>query len=127
MTGRDRDATLEALQGVQRAHPQPMCEEGAMPEYEVLEEYVHAARSDIDQGNPVVVEVRDNDTFERLVVRALIVPPGQDAAGADRLLLRNLAENVSADDWAIRIVERLDPESVDIRPVSDYRKQGGEG
>ena len=98
-----------------------------MPEYEVLEEYVHAARSDIDQGNPVVVEVRDNDTFERLVVRALIVPPGKDAAGADRLLLRNLAENVSADGWAIKIVETLDPESVDIRPVSDYRKQGGEG
>ena len=98
-----------------------------MPEYEVLEEYVHAVRSDIDQSNPVVVEVRDNDTFERLVVRALIVPPGQDMAGSDRLLLRNLAENVSADDWGIKIVEQLDPESVEIRPQSDFRKQGGEG
>jgi len=98
-----------------------------MPEYEVLEEYVHAVRSDIDQGNPVVVEVRDNDTFERLVVRALILPPGKETAGSDRLLLRNLAENVAADNWAIKIVEKLDPESVEIRPQSDYRKQGGEG
>lgn len=98
-----------------------------MPEYEILEEYVEAARSDIDQGNPVVVEVRDNDTFERLVVRAVLVPPGKDASGAHPLVLRNLAENVSASDWSIRIVEELDPFAVEIRPVSDYRKQGGEG
>lgn len=98
-----------------------------MPEYEILEEYVEAARSDIDQGNPVVVEVRDNDTFERLVVKAVLTPPGRDAAGAQPLVLRNLAENVSAVGWSIRILEELDPFAVEIRPVSDYRKQGGEG
>lgn len=97
-----------------------------MPEYEILEEYVEAARTDIDQGNPVVVEVRDNDTFERLVVRAVLSPPGKGGSG-EPLVLRNLAENVSASDWTIEIVEELDPFAVEIRPVSDYRKQGGEG
>ena len=98
-----------------------------MPEYEILEEYVEAARNDIDQGNPVVVEVRDNDTFERLVVKAVLTPPGAAGNGGEPLILRNLAENVSATGWTIRIVEELDPFSVEIRPVSDYRKQGGEG
>ncbi|MEZ5098665.1 MAG: hypothetical protein R3C15_02430 [Thermoleophilia bacterium] len=97
-----------------------------MAEYEILEEYVEALRPEIDAGNAVTVEVRDNDTFERLVVRALLQPGGADAQG-DRLVLRNLAENVSADDWTIRILETLDPESVEIRPVSAFRRHGGEG
>lgn len=97
-----------------------------MPDYEILEEYVEAARADIDQGSPVVVEVRDLDTFERLVVKAVLVPPGKPGDG-EPLVLRNLAENISASDWKIDIKEELDPFAVEIRPVSDYRKQGGEG
>jgi hypothetical protein len=98
-----------------------------MRTYEVLEEYIEELRPDIDQGQPVTVEVRNVDTFERLVVQAQIEPPGATSEGLDRLILRNLAENVSSDEWAIRILEELDPESVDIRPVSDFRKAGGEG
>ena len=98
-----------------------------MARYEVLEEYVDAARADIDQGNPVEVEVRNVDTFERLVVRAQINPPGRAAAEDDRLVLRNLAENVSSDDWSIRILEELDPEAVAIRPVSDFRRSAPDG
>ncbi len=98
-----------------------------MAVYEVLEEYVHGQRAEIDLGNPVIVEVRDRDTFERQVVKAKIAPPGTDLEGSDQLILRDLAENVSADDWKIAILEELDPESVDIKPVSDFRKDAGSG
>lgn len=98
-----------------------------MAVYEILEEYVHGQRGDIDQGKPITVEVRDLDTFERLVVKAQIAPPGADLEGGEKLILRDLAENVSADDWKIVVLEELDPESVDIKPVSDFRRDAGGG
>lgn len=94
--------------------------------FEVLEEYVHAKKSEIDAGKPVVVEVRDTDTFERLVVSAVIAPPERELAGSDRLVLRDLAENVAADGWKIRVLQEVDPESVEIHPESAFRK-GGRG
>ena len=101
--------------------------EGGMAGYEILEEYVHGQRADIDQGKAVTVEVRDRDTFERLVVRAKIAPPGTGLEGGEQLVLRDLAENVAADDWKIVVLEELDPESVEIKPVSDFRKDAGGG
>lgn len=98
-----------------------------MAVYEILEEYVHAKKNDIDQGKPVIVEVRDTDTFERLLVKAEIAPPGATLEGGDQLVLRDLAENVAADDWSIKVLEELDPEAVDIRPESDFRKNSTEG
>jgi len=102
-------------------------EEAVMAVFEILEEYVHAKKNDIEQGKPVVVEIRDTDTFERLIVKAEIGPPGQTLEGGDQLVLRDLAENVAADDWSIKVLEELDPEAVDIRPESDFRKNAGEG
>ena len=98
-----------------------------MTVFEVLEEYVHAQKSAIDQGQAVVIEVRDTDTFERLVVRAEVGPPERPVEGGDALILRDLAENISAGDWTIRVIEELDPESVDIRPQSDFRKHVPDG
>ena len=98
-----------------------------MTTYEILEEYVHSQRAAIDQGNPVVVEIRDIDTFERLTVRARIFPPNSGEEGTDTLVLRDLAENVSANDWGISILEEVDPETADITPQSDYRKSAPDG
>jgi hypothetical protein len=95
--------------------------------FEVLEEYIHAQRADIDQGKAVVLEVRNTDTFERLVVRALVAPPGQNIEGSEQLHLMNLAENVASDEWRIKVLEELDPEAVEIKPVSDFRKSAPDG
>jgi hypothetical protein len=95
--------------------------------FEVLEEYILSQQSEIDHGQPVVLEVRNTETFERLVVRAVVAPPGRVLEGGAPLALMNLAENVSSDQWSIRVVEELDPESVAIRPVSDFRKSAPDG
>jgi len=92
--------------------------------YEILEEYVRAKKAEIDRGAPVIVEVRDTETFERLVVKALVAPPDRELDGADHLVLRDLAENVAAAGWKIKVLEELDPESVEIRPESEFRKSG---
>lgn len=98
-----------------------------MTTYEILEEYVHSQRAAIDQGNSVVVEVRDIETFERLTVKARIFPPKSGEEGADTLVLRDLAENIAANDWSISILEEVDSETADIRPQSDYRKSAPDG
>jgi len=98
-----------------------------MTSYEILEEYVESQRQDIEQGNPVVVEIRDIETFERLVVRAQVGTPAQPIAGGDHLVVKNLAENVVSDAWTIKVLEELDPEAVSIRPQSAYRKSAPDG
>ncbi len=98
-----------------------------MATYEVLEEYVQAQQAAIAAGQPLVIEVRDVDTFERLTVRALVAPPGAALEGADTLVLRDLAENVAAGDWQIRVLEEVDPDAVEIRPQSDFRKNAPDG
>lgn len=98
-----------------------------MTVYEVLEEYIYSKKHDIDDGKVIVVEVRDTDTFERLVVKARVYPPGSGNEGGDKLVLRNLAENVAEEGWAIEIVEELDGDSVESRPESAFRKGAGSG
>jgi hypothetical protein len=98
-----------------------------MSVYEVLEEYVHSKMNEINAGSEVIVEVRDTDTFERLTVKAVIAQPEQKLEDADELVLRNLAENIAAKGWQIKIIEELDPEDVDITPESDFRRNAPDG
>lgn len=98
-----------------------------MASYEILEEYVESQRPAIDQGAAVTVEIRDTATFERLVVKAVIGPPGRPVEGGDQLILKNLAENVSSDAWTIGILEELDIEAVSITPQSSFRKNASHG
>ena len=98
-----------------------------MARFEVLEEYIESQRSEIEAGKPVVIEVRDLDTFERMVTRSIVAPPGGELEGGVPLTVRNLAENIVSDAWKICVLEDLDPESVDIKPPSDYRKSAPPG
>ncbi len=55
-------------------------------------------------------------------MKAYIVPLGKELEGSDDLVPRNLAENVAAEWWNIGVIEELDPEEVDIKSESDFRK-----
>lgn len=93
-----------------------------MGTYEILDEYVLAQRAAIDRNEPVIVELRNTDSFERLVARALIAPPGRQLADSEGLVLRNMAENVGDQGWSIRVLEELDAENVQSVAVSVFRK-----
>jgi hypothetical protein len=96
-------------------------------QFEILEEYVHSQKADIDQNKPVTVEIRDLDTFERLVAKVLIGSPESPLEDGDQLILKNLAENVTSDQWTVKVLEELDPDEVDITPQSDFRKSAPDG
>lgn len=98
-----------------------------MARYEILEEYVESQGQDIEQGRPVIVEIRNSDTFERLIVKALIGQPAQPIAGGDHLVVKNLAENVVSDQWTIKVIEELDPEAVGSTAQSAFRKNAPDG
>jgi len=95
--------------------------------YEILEEYVDSKMQDVMQGRPIIVEIRDSDTFERLIVKALIGPPAQPLVDADQLVVKNLAENVVSDRWTIKVIEELDPETVGSTAQSEFRRNAPDG
>ena len=64
-------------------------------------------REEVREGKPFVVEVRDLDTFERLVVRAVVAEPGAQLEGSDELFVLDWIEN---RPWSIRVLEELDEE-----------------
>ena len=67
-------------------------------------------RTEVTEGKPFVVEVRDLDTFERLVVRAVVAQPGADLDDADELFVLDWIENRQEEPWSIRVIEELDEE-----------------
>jgi len=67
-------------------------------------------RGEVAAGEPFVVEVRDLDTFERKVVRAIVAEPGQPLAGGEPLFVLDWIENRLEEPWSIKVLEELDEE-----------------
>jgi len=67
-------------------------------------------RPEIADGEPFVVEVRDLDTFERKVVRAIVAEPSGSLEGADELWVLDWIENRMDESWSIKVLEELDEE-----------------
>ncbi len=77
--------------------------------------YLHdrnqAPKPEIAAGEPIVLEVRDLDTFERLVVRAVVAEPGAELDGGDELWVLDYVEARSPAPWRIRVLEEVDDEA----------------
>lgn len=65
-------------------------------------------RAEVREGKPFVVEVRDLDTFERLVVRAVVAEPGAPLEDSDELFVLDWIENRQEKPWSIRVLEERD-------------------
>ena len=70
-------------------------------------------REEIAAGEPFVIEVRDLDTFERLVVRAVVAQPSQALDDGDELWVLDWIETKMEDPWSIRVLEELDEEEAE--------------
>lgn len=83
--------------------------------YEVYIGYLHDDAQDVKpeirEGRPIVLEVRDLDTFERLVVRALVAEPGTALDGGDELWVLDYVESRLAQPWSIQVQEELDDDA----------------
>jgi hypothetical protein len=85
--------------------------------YEVYIGYVTDAaqktRREIAAGEPLTMEIRDLDTFERLVVRAVVAEPPARVDDGDDLWVLDWVENRQPVPWSIRILEELDDDAAD--------------
>jgi hypothetical protein len=80
--------------------------------------YVADRDAEIEAGEAVVIEVRDLDTYERLIVRAVVGKPGAALEGADDLWILDWIEARQKEPWRIRVVEELeegDPAAAALR------------
>jgi len=70
-------------------------------------------RVEITEGKPFVLEVRDMDTFERLVVRAVVSDSADALEGGDELWVLDWIENKLEAPWTIRVLEELEEEDIE--------------
>ena len=80
-------------------------------EYEAYIGYLDEQREAMAAGEPIVVEVRDRDTFERLIVRAIVNENAEELPGCDTLHVVDWIENSTPQTWGIKVLEELDPDS----------------
>lgn len=70
-------------------------------------------RDEVKQGTPLVLEVRDTDTFERLVVKAIVSDGPEALPESDELWVLDWVENRCASPWSIRVIEELPEEEAE--------------
>lgn len=80
-------------------------------EYEAYIGYLDEQREAMAAGEPVVIEVRDRDTFERKIVRAIVSEEQGSLPGGDELWVVDWIETAAPLAWSIRILEELDPDA----------------
>ena len=70
-------------------------------------------RKEVASGEPFVVEVRDLDTFERLVVKAVVAEPPNTLEGGDELWVLDYVESRLEKPWSIQVLEELDEDAAE--------------
>lgn len=83
--------------------------------YEAYIGYVDGRDQEIDAGEPIKLVVRNLDTFERLVVSAIIVRPGKTLEGSEDLKILDWVEKLLDETWSIKVLEELDEEDAPMR------------
>ena len=62
----------------------------------------------LKDGEEQVLEIRDIETYEERVVRAVVSNSPEKLKGADELRLRGALGQMIAENWAIRIIQELE-------------------
>lgn len=76
-----------------------------------LTDAAQQTRPEVKSGEPFVIELRDLDTFERLVVRAIVAEPPGAVEGGQELWVLDWVENRKPVPWSIRVLEEIDEEA----------------
>jgi hypothetical protein len=78
-----------------------------------LTDNAQAVRQEVKAGEPFVLEVRDTDTFERLVVRAQVADQPDAIEGGEPLWVLDWIENRMESPWTIRVLEEVDEDAAE--------------
>ena len=78
--------------------------------YEAYIGYLSQKDAEIEALTPIVLEVRDLETYERKVVKALVGKPGSNVPEADTLWILDWVEARQEEPWRIAVLEELEEE-----------------
>lgn len=90
--------------------------------YEAYIGYLDDKKEEINKGESMVVEIRDLETFERLVVRAKVGNPERPLDNGEELWILDWVEKRQEIPWSIIIEEELDEEAINASR-SDINEQ----
>jgi hypothetical protein len=76
--------------------------------YEAYIGYLDDHGKEIAGGEPFVLEVREQATFERKVVRAIVAESEGDLPGGEPLWITDWVEKRQEKPWSIRVLEELE-------------------
>lgn len=72
------------------------------------------------EGAEVLIKIRDRDTFETRVVRAIVSSRPEELPGGDRLWIKDVTgvkELAFEQPWAIKVIEEVEEEEAEVRAV----------
>ena len=90
-------------------------------EYEIAAAYLQRYAREIEEKQPVPVEIRDHSSLEMLRVQAIISESPDDLPGSFRLWVRDIHELLSPELRAIQILEVLDEDEVRMSSVPRHK------
>ena len=71
------------------------------------ETFVLASLSELKEGEEQVIDIRDAETYEPKVVKAIVSSSPEKLPGADTLRIRWRRGQLVPQPWAIKIIEDL--------------------
>ncbi len=84
----------------------------------VYEMFVIEGINEIVEGEEVLIQVRDGETYEERVVRAIVSRSPDKLPGADSLRVRGQKGRALPELWAIKVLE--DKGSVADQPIGKF-------
>ena len=69
--------------------------------------YLEKCQREIEQGDPVVIQVVDRENFEEKVVKAIIAKPPKALPGGNDLWIKNYREEIDPVPWKIKVIEEV--------------------
>jgi hypothetical protein len=69
--------------------------------------YLEKYQKEIEQGDPVVIQVVDRQNFEQKVVKAILAKPPKALPGGNDLWIKNYREELDPVPWKIKIIEEV--------------------
>jgi hypothetical protein len=76
--------------------------------YEVYEGYITEHEQEIAEGKELILEVRDLETFVRMIVKAIVSKEADAIEGGSSLWLKDLNDEIVPKPGSIKILEELD-------------------
>lgn len=98
--------------------------------YEVYEGYLDGHEQEMAEGTPFILEVRDLETFTRMIIKAIVSREKDSIPGGSPLWFKDYSDEIVPQPGSIKILEELDDEeyqAVKSEKAKDIKSRGRSG